>query len=127
MLENGEKRSVESYDLQNAMKSQNKVSYLELSLSDCIEIKNDYPKDVYFLAINEWNSYEEQESEDTKILRKNADYFIDTFVDVQKVLETIRKDLIGIEKIVIYKYEKMNGGRLICIILCICNWNHFLK
>lgn len=81
-------------DVINAMKNQNKVSYLELPLSACIELKRNYPEDVYFLAINEWNSYEEQESEDAKILRKNADYFIDTFVDVQKVLETIRKDLI---------------------------------
>lgn len=83
-------------DVQKAFASKEKLYYLEMPLRDCIHIKTLYPHDVYYLAIDEWRG-ENEETEETKLIRKHADFFIDSFNYKElEVLENIRKELLSI-------------------------------
>lgn len=87
-------------DAKEAFDSREKLYYLTLPLSDCIHIKALFPEDIYYLAVNEWCEEEgETETEETKLIRKHADFFIDSFNYKElEVLENIRKQLLGVTK-----------------------------
>ena len=83
-------------DMWDAFEDTQKVSYLFLPLSDCICLKRKYPDDIFLLTCNEWNEFSNEESEDTQIMRRESDYFIDTVkVKELELLEKIRMNLLN--------------------------------